>query len=70
MTRTMVSKFQRGSGTYKCESCGRATRETGHGESDLRLCRKCYNGAGLENEHSDYGHGEYLEDCPTCRADA
>jgi len=34
------SRFQSGSGVYKCEHCGRRTRETGQGE-DGRYCACC-----------------------------
>lgn len=63
-----TNRFESGSGCYKCRRCGKATRETGCGESDCELCAKCYQEAGLENEHSDYGHSEYNHDCPTCRS--
>ena len=39
--------------TYICGCCNKRTRETGWGESDLKLCIKCYCEGGLENEHSD-----------------
>jgi hypothetical protein len=54
--------------TYICEYCGKRTRETGHSESGVGLCAKCFEEAGLENEHSDYGHETYNPKCPTCRA--
>lgn len=53
--------------TYICSSCGKRTRETGESESGVGLCLKCFTEAGLENEHSDYGHKEFDENCPTCR---
>ena len=67
-----ISKFQRTHGSqqgsvYKCQACGKMTRETGDGESGCSLCAKCYYESGLENEHSDDGHEEYNPDCPTCR---
>lgn len=46
-------KFQRGSGTYKCDECGKLTRETGEGESLVRLCLRCYTLGGLENSLAD-----------------
>lgn len=61
--------FQRGSGCYTCRACSKQTRETGEGESGCELCLKCYNEAGLENDHSDSGHFELYEGCPTCRAE-
>ena len=46
-------RFQRGSGAYKCLQCGKLTRNTGHDEAEVRLCRKCYNKAVLENQYAD-----------------
>jgi hypothetical protein len=63
----MVNKFsKKHGGTYTCRACGKLTRETGYGESGCGLCRKCYDEGGLENEHSDRGHEEIVEGCPTC----
>lgn len=55
------SKFRKGSGTYKCQSCGKMTRETGHGESDCELCVYCYEVAGEYNGLQDgqMSHEEY-----------
>lgn len=69
------SHFQSGSGVYTCKSCNKRTRETGEGESDLGLCKKCYVEAGFENEHSDTGgdhngEGSMPQWCPTCREEA
>jgi len=51
-----ASRFQRGSGVYKCGCCGRATRATGRGDNENNgLCAECYDLAGYENEVSDYG---------------
>jgi len=47
------SRKNRASSTYTCEACDKRTRETGYGESDLRLCKRCYVESGMENEHSD-----------------
>jgi hypothetical protein len=44
-----VSKFARGSSTYNCRYCGKLTRETGLGESDIRACAYCYEEGDLEN---------------------
>lgn len=55
--------------TYICDNCGKRTRETGDSESGVGLCKKCFEEAGLENEHSDYGHKEFNPKCPTCRAE-
>lgn len=68
--------------TYICNGCGKRTRETGQSESGVGLCAKCFEEAGLENEHSDYGGHvtgrnpdgsyivgkEYNPECPVCRA--
>jgi ribosome-binding protein aMBF1 (putative translation factor) len=40
-------------GVYTCDFCGKRTRETGHGESDLGICADCYLKAGDENAVSD-----------------
>ncbi len=61
-----ISKFRPGSTTYKCGICGKMTRDTGMGEASVDLCVRCYDGAGLENEHSDYGHGDLMRGCPRC----
>ncbi len=63
------SRFRRGSGTYPCKCCGKLTRETGSCESNVGLCLACFDEAGLENEHSDYGHPERVPGCPTCAAE-
>jgi len=64
--------------TYICSNCGKRTRETGQSESGVGLCAKCFEEAGLENEHSDNGghvvgpnwevKDVYNPKCPTCRA--
>lgn len=70
-----ISKFYRGSATYKCIICGKQTRDTGQGEGSTvydgeGYCAKCYEEAGYENEHSDGCHeDEYEPKCPTCRAE-
>lgn len=68
MTATLVDKFRRGSATYKCENCGKQTRNTGRGEVD-GFCWTCTNAMMLENEHSDDGHPEPVDGCPTCEAE-
>ena len=57
----MVNTFQGGyNGTvYTCFNCKRRTRETGDGESTCQLCKRCYEEAGYENEHSDKGSHDY-----------
>lgn len=49
-----IKTFQRGSATYPCGCCGRTTRNTGD-EGSVRLCRDCFDLAGLENTISDNG---------------
>lgn len=48
------SHFQRGSGAFKCDACGRLTRKTqltaGH---DGRLCPQDYELAGIYNSFQD-----------------
>ena len=46
------NRFRKG-GVYTCKDCGKATRETGHSESGVRLCLRCYEIAGDENEVMD-----------------
>lgn len=53
-----TDKFQRnlaGKSTYKCDVCGKNTRDTGRGELGSGLCAFCCEEAGLENSLSD-GH--------------
>jgi len=62
------SGFEKGSGCYRCESCGKLTRSTGRGDNELsRVCVTCWDDGGLENEHSDFGHDAFVPGCPTCR---
>lgn len=51
----MSSQFKQGSGAYRCNDCGKLTRETGHGESDCELCAFCFRTSMLENGYND-GH--------------
>jgi hypothetical protein len=39
--------------TYKCDVCGRGTRNTGVQSVGSGLCPQCYDLAGIENEISD-----------------
>lgn len=57
----MVNRFRRnfaGKSTYKCESCGKLTRETGAGEEGCGLCAACFERAGWENHHNDNAHDD------------
>jgi hypothetical protein len=47
------SHFQRGSGHYKCEGCGRGTRNTGKQPGESRLCPECDDLAMEENSIHD-----------------
>ncbi len=50
-------RFQRGSGVFNCQCCGKRTRETA--ESGCEMCAACYTSAGIsENEHDDGNHEE------------
>ena len=66
----LKSKFQRGSSVYKCDYCGKMTRDTGRGEFD-GVCARCYEEAGWENEHQNSpdhdGAGPQPDECPICR---
>lgn len=50
-----ISKFHKGSSTFKCNICGRGTRDTGIQSAGNKICPQCYELAGIENEISD-GH--------------
>ncbi len=45
--------FQKGSGCFKCSSCGRLTRHTTSDNPDI--CGPCYELAGFENGVTDNG---------------
>ena len=56
------NRFQRGghgtgwgSAVYACRGCDKKTRETGHDESSVQLCARCYLIACDENSISDGG---------------
>jgi hypothetical protein len=53
------NRFQRGSGVFACDICGRRTRNTGQ-PHDSRLCEECYELAGWENCLSDEGPETFL----------
>ncbi len=61
-----ISKFTRqlvNSATFTCKCCGKRTRETGHHEAAVEMCKKCLFEAYVENAASDYGEDsdEYRE---------
>ncbi len=70
MTPKKHNGFMRGFSVFVCGSCGKQSRYTGEQALGSELCPKCWEEAGLENEHSDDGHAEFNPDCPTCRAEA
>jgi hypothetical protein len=62
------NRFRAGSGYYVCKVCHKGTRETGEGESSVRMCRLCYFKSGWENSLSDGGHPNpwgIFDDCRT-----
>jgi hypothetical protein len=47
-------RFQKGSGVYTCEMCGKKTRSTGRGDNEMaKLCEKCYDELSDENAIAD-----------------
>jgi hypothetical protein len=70
-TMRNASRFQRGSGCYICQGCGKRTRSTGRGDNEhVRMCEDCYDEAGLENMHSDEGHAGEFDVCEICHPKA
>jgi len=63
-----IDGFKAGSGCFKCRDCGKMTRDVGGSTGSVQLCPKCYERAGMENEHLDGGHeGEdRVAGCPLC----
>lgn len=56
-----IKKFYRGSAVFKCNVCGRGTRDTGVQSAGNKICPQCFELAGIENEIND-GHST-LEEC-------
>lgn len=52
------SRFQKGSGSYRCAECGKLTRDTGNGEGALELCKHCMEQATWDNFIADGGDPE------------
>lgn len=48
-----------------CHDCG-VDITTAHKSDNPALCVDCYEAAGLENDHNDNGHPEFVEGCPVC----
>jgi hypothetical protein len=46
------NRFQRGSGVFTCDICGRNTRNVGQ-STESRLCIHCWDLSGLENMKLD-----------------
>lgn len=57
-----MNRFRKGSSTYKCQCCGKLTRETGASESSARLCVVCYELAGIDNFLTDNGGDLFREE--------
>lgn len=67
MKRTTT--FTKGSGVYKCNCCGRKTRDDGGDSVLVRLCGQCWELGGIENQISDEGSTPELEaECAALRA--
>lgn len=62
----MGARFSRHNQPVKCRLCGKVTAHGDH--SGAELCKPCYDAAGLENEHNDYGHTSPVKGCPACAA--
>lgn len=61
-----IKTFQKGTGCFKCEGCGRQTRATGEQAVGVKLCPECWDLAGYYNEWQD----DYFkpEEIPACEA--
>jgi hypothetical protein len=61
-----------------CLDCGRKLTSSNRAEGDagIDMCTKCYDYAGWENTHSDWGHDDLdaddpeREGCPVCAGEA
>jgi hypothetical protein len=60
------AKFSRFIQPKRCVMCGKLTTYSQNQGSDCAQCERCYNAAGIENEHLDYGHSVPDPDCPLC----
>ncbi len=57
------SKFQKGSGCYKCGTCGKQTRSTGRGDNEnCGLCVECFDLSSIENNRLDNGDVVTMKD--------
>lgn len=54
-------------GTFLCRICVKKTRDTGHDEASVGLCRVCLEGSEAENYHNDHHDSNLsIENCPSC----
>lgn len=42
---------------FKCDICGKQTRDTGHDEASLGMCKRCLFECYVDNAAADYGAG-------------
>jgi hypothetical protein len=49
----MINKFRQGSAVYKCQCCGKMTRDTGEGEKSCEMCAGCFEVSGYFNSFQD-----------------
>ena len=45
-----MNRFAKHSGCFRCDLCGKMTRETGEGETDSRSCKDCMRAWAIEND--------------------
>ena len=51
-----------------CRDCGKRTHSSIDGCVDVRLCRSCFDAAGMENAHFDGHHTDEADaDCKYCK---
>lgn len=50
----VTNRFGR-NGCFTCRQCKKRTRDTGHDEAAVELCKRCLFEAYAENAESDYG---------------
>ncbi len=66
-TNNRNARFAR-NGCYTCRTCGKQTRETGRGESSIRMCACCFEKSSAQNSVSDMGPDGDNHDGPTFKA--
>jgi hypothetical protein len=62
MNLRKFNRFERGSGSYKCQQCGRLTRKTGY-EGNLPYCKSCCIENEIENMVNDGYTYESIQEC-------